>query len=348
MSGGMEASWHAATTMLKRAPVVTAKTAVVDHRRAARDVSVAAEKHATAAPARAPGAKAPAEAAKDPNSDSHAEGKSETHSDADRVYRNKTRVGSKQPAPDRPRIVIGNVNQSRIDRYNSDHAGVCNNHTLLRRRNQYLRLLRLQSHSLDGVHHVSRLVVIGVAQLRRPGGVLREIIKHRRKLCEALDRRVPSLGVRSGRSLIRGQIHVLVQPRVGRGDLVRICGASQYLSDQGVRIESDRRYQLIQLHRIQLDVGRRRRLRVQVKLRCRNKQHGKHKRHHLAHGLRQGNCALGVHRLRPFSPYRSSHPMYAGVSIRIILSQRNFILSTELSALVPVPTTMRPICVLIT
>jgi hypothetical protein len=81
--------------MIERTPVMTAKIAMIDHRRAARNVCAAAKHHAPAAPVSAPRTEAPAEAAKDPNPDSHTEGKSEAHCDADRVYRDKSREGGK-------------------------------------------------------------------------------------------------------------------------------------------------------------------------------------------------------------------------------------------------------------
>ena len=302
MSVGMKASWDAATTMFERAPIVTAKMPMIVDRHAVRNVCVATKKHGPAPPGRRPRAETPAETRIDPNRDSRGEAKSDSPHDAGRRRQhNKARIGDKQPPPDAPRIVIGNVNHTRIDRHNIDHAGVYN-YTLLRRRNQHVRLLRLQPHGLDSVHDVSGLVVIGVAQLRRPGGVLREIVEDGGKRREAFDGRVPIHGVRPGRTLIRGQSHVLVQPGIRRGNLVRIRGTSQYLSDQRVRIESNRGHELIQLHRVQLDVRRRGRLRVQIQLCCRNQQQRKHERHHLAHGLIQENCALGVHRLCPFGP----------------------------------------------
>jgi hypothetical protein len=136
MSGSMEASWDSATTMVERAPVMTAKIAVIDYRRAARNISVAAEEHAAATPARPPRAETPSEAAKNSNPDSHAEGQADTQHDADgRRYHNKAWVGGNEPAPESPRIVIGNENHSRIDWCNRDDAGVSNAHSQLRRRN---------------------------------------------------------------------------------------------------------------------------------------------------------------------------------------------------------------------
>jgi hypothetical protein len=133
MSGGTEASWYAATTVFKGAPVMTAKITVIDYRRAARNISVAAVEHAAAAPSGAPGAKSPAVAAKDANSDTHAESESDADGDADRVDRRKARIGSKQPAPDEPGVVIRNEDDGRIHRRNGDDAGFSRRHDHLRR-----------------------------------------------------------------------------------------------------------------------------------------------------------------------------------------------------------------------
>ncbi|HLM82888.1 MAG TPA: hypothetical protein VK302_19980, partial [Terriglobales bacterium] len=247
----MKASWDAATTMIERAPVVIAKMTMIVDRHAVRNVSVATKHHCSAVPGRRPRAETPAEARIDPNRDSRVEAKSDSHHVARwRRQRNPARVGDNESSPDAPGIVIGNVNHRRIDRHNIDHAGI-DNHLLFVRRNQHVRLLRLQPHGLDSVHDVSGLVVIGVAELRRPGAVLREIIEDGGKRGEALDGRVPIHGVRPGRALLRGQSHVLVQPGVRRGNLVRIRGTSQYLGDQRVRIESNRGHELIQLLRVQ-------------------------------------------------------------------------------------------------
>jgi len=132
MSGGMKASWDAAATMFERAPVVTAKITMIDDRHAVRNVSAVVKKHGPAIPGRRPRAETPAEASVDPNRDSRIEGKSGSPHDAGRRRRhNKARVGDKQRSPNAPRIVVGNVNYSRINRHNLDQAGFYN-HTLLR------------------------------------------------------------------------------------------------------------------------------------------------------------------------------------------------------------------------
>jgi len=199
-----------------------------------------------------------------PNRDSREEAKSDSHHEAGRRRQQSiARIGDKRRPPEPPRIVIGNVNHSRINRNDADHAGIYH-HALLRSVNQGLRLLCLQAHGLHSVHHVSGLVVIGVAELRRPGGVFREIVEGGRKGRETFDSRVPIHGVRPGGALIGRQIHVLVEPGIGRGDLVRIRSRRQYLSDQRVRIEGNRGDELIQLHCVQLDVCRLGVLRIEI------------------------------------------------------------------------------------
>jgi hypothetical protein len=129
--------------MIERAPVVTAKMTMIVDRHTIRNVSVATEHHAPAPPAASPRAETPAEAGIDPKRDARVEAKSHSHHETGRRRQHdKARVGDNEPWPEGPRIVIGNVNHSRIDRHNRDHAGVYN-HALLRRRNQRVRLLRL-------------------------------------------------------------------------------------------------------------------------------------------------------------------------------------------------------------
>jgi hypothetical protein len=261
--------------------------AMTHHRDATRNVSGSTQGNATADKVNSPSAEAPAEAAEGAQADCHAEADSDSHHYTDRDRRHhKTGVGDKQSAPQGPRVIDWNGNQKGVDRRNHDRT-LLNDDPLLWGRHQHFRRLRLETQGLDGVHDVFRLVVIGVAQLRLPARVLREILEHGGKLTEAFNSRVPSHVVHGGRALIHGHRNVGDRPRLRRGNLVRISGRRQYLSDQRVRIEGDRGYQLIQLVRVQRDIGSRRRLlRVDSrKLRCGNQQRREHDRQHLAHGF---------------------------------------------------------------
>jgi hypothetical protein len=275
----MKASRDAASTVFKRAAVMSAKVPVIADGHAVRDVSIASEQHGPSIPRRRPRAEAPTEPGIDTNRNSRIEGQPDSPHDAGRRWQHhEARVGNKQRAPDRPGIVIRNENHGWIHRHNLDKAGF-HHHALLRSRHQHLRILRLQPHRLDGVHHVTGLVVIGVAELRRPGAVFRQIVERGWEFDETLNGRIPIHGVRPCGALIRGQIHVLVKPGIGRGDLVRIRRGGQDLSHQRIRIESDRGDELIELYRVQIDV-RRLRLRVQIRLRCHDQQQRKHESHH--------------------------------------------------------------------
>jgi hypothetical protein len=288
--------------MCERTSVVTAKVAVIHHGSAMRNVISAAQGHASAVEIRAPRVEAPAESAKHPQADAHAEADSQSHHQTHRNRRHiKARIRNHQRPEHHPRIVIRNRYQKWIDRRNHDRA-LLNHHSLLRRGHQHMPLLRREAVGLDRVHHVFRLVVIRVTQLRRPRRVLRQIVQDGRELRQTLDRRVPRHPIGCGRPLIGGQCQVCVQPGIRRGNLVRICCGNQYLGHQRVRIQRERRYQLIQLIRVQRNV-RGHRLRVQIQFYgCRNQQRGKHQRQRLAHGLIQGSYGLGVHRLSSLYP----------------------------------------------
>jgi hypothetical protein len=173
--------------MLERTPVMTAKIAVIEDRNAVRDVCAAAIKHAAATPTQPPGAETPAKASKHTHGNADAEGKSKAQDDAGgRHNGNPSRPRCYKSAPNCPGIVIRNVNHGRIHRCDGDDAGV-HRHGLLRRGSQPAALLRLQPHSLYRVLNVTRLVEIGVPELRRPGGVFRQIIEDGRKLDQGFD-----------------------------------------------------------------------------------------------------------------------------------------------------------------
>ena len=122
--------------MFEHAAVVTSKVAVIVDRHAVRIVSAVIIKHEPAVPVRSPRAVTPAVVSKEPNRDSHGEANSESQHQTTRGRQHIiARVGDKGRPPDSPRIVIGNVNESRIDRGNHDRA-IVDIYSLLRRRSQ--------------------------------------------------------------------------------------------------------------------------------------------------------------------------------------------------------------------
>lgn len=164
----VETSWNAVTAVRKRASVMPAEVPVVDHRGAVGDVGCSVEPHAAADEIRMPRAESPAEARENSDPDSHAEAETDPQHDTDRNWRHdKARIGDHQRSEHDPGIVVRNVNQRRIHRSDHDRARL-HDHRLLRCRHQGVRLLCLESQRLDRVHNVFRLVVIRIAELRRP------------------------------------------------------------------------------------------------------------------------------------------------------------------------------------
>ena len=113
------------------------------------------------------------------------------------------------------------------------------------------------AHHLYRIHHVRLLVVVGVAQRRRPGEVLVHISKNGWKCSECLNARVPGLLVHRLTQSVALQIRMLLHPSVGLDDLLGKGGRRQDLRHQRIRIERDRRYQALQLLGSLLRVWRR-------------------------------------------------------------------------------------------
>ncbi|MCY1218651.1 hypothetical protein D9M72_306000 [compost metagenome] len=103
------------------------------------------------------------------------------------------------------------------------------------------------AHHLDRVHHVGRVVVVGLAQRGGPRDVAGHLVHHGPERGERLHARVPRLlvgGVGERAGLERG---VLLQPAVGRGDLIGVGGTGQDLRDELVGVQRDGRDQLVEL-----------------------------------------------------------------------------------------------------
>ena len=117
----------------------------------------------------------------------------------------------------------------------------------MRRRLQIAGGLRLGAQLLDSVEHILLLREEGIAELLGPVQLRAHHFKRLRHRGERLDARVPGLGLH--RIFKRGAFHRRIGLRPARRfhDLERIGRSHQHLGQQRIRIERDRRHQLLDL-----------------------------------------------------------------------------------------------------
>ena len=129
----------------------------------------------------------------------------------------------------------------------------------------FLRVFRLArpslAHHLYRIHDALLLVVVSVAQRRRPGEVLVHISQHGWKCGKRLDARVPGLLIHSLTQGLALQIRMRLHPTVGLDNLLGKRRRRQNLRHKRIGIQRNRRHQLLQLLRSLLGVWRRRRAR---------------------------------------------------------------------------------------
>src|SRR5580693_804445 len=112
-----------------------------------------------------------------------------------------------------PRIISGDVDHIRRSGLNDD-VGALRLNGLLRRVLQIACLLRFLAHHLNRVHHPLLLVVVSVAQRRRPGNVLVHISQHGGKRGERFHARIPRLLVHGLAERVALQIGMSLHPAV--------------------------------------------------------------------------------------------------------------------------------------
>ena len=160
------------------------------------------------------------------------------HSDPARIERQRFSVYV-------PGIVFRHVNDLRIRRRDRDRLSLVG-HGLLRRAVQVAGLLRPVAHDLNGIEHTLRFVHVSLAERGGPGKILVHRRKHSRKLRERLYARIPWLRIYGLGECLPFQFSMLLYPAFRFHDLRGITRARNHLRDQRVRVESNRRDQLIQ------------------------------------------------------------------------------------------------------
>src|SRR5579863_925145 len=242
---------------------------------AARVVAIIVIDYATAAPTYTPVAPAPSIPAPETDAEADTSPKNRRAAVPDPGIRIPARPGNYRIAVNQPRIIGGDIHHVGLSRLNDDVRALRLD-GLLRRVLQIAGLLRFLAHHLNRVHHLLFLVVVGVAQRRGPGNIFVHVSQHGGKRAESFHAGVPGLLIHGLREVVALQIGIGLHPAVGFHDLRWKSRGSEDLRHQRIRVERDRRYELLQLLRRLLRVGRRLR------------------------GLRLGLCIVlgGGHRLR--------------------------------------------------
>src|SRR3989442_991716 len=118
-----------------------------------------------------------------------------------------------------PRIVCGDVNDFGTSRLNDD-VRVLRRYGLLLRILKIARFLRALAPHLYGIHHVLFLVVVSVAERRRPGEVFVHVAQDGWECSERLDARVPRLLVHSLSQGVALQVRMRLHPLVCLDDML--------------------------------------------------------------------------------------------------------------------------------
>src|SRR6267143_3215861 len=146
---------------------------------------------------------------------------------------------------DEPWIIFGDVNDFGASRRDDD-GRVLGRYGLLLRSQKIARLLCPLAHHLDGVHHVLFLVVVSVAERRRPGEVFVHVAQDGWECRERLDTRVPGLLVHSLSQGVALQVRMRLHPLVGLDDRFGKRRRSKDLGHKRIWIQCNRRYELLQ------------------------------------------------------------------------------------------------------
>src|SRR6267142_1064251 len=145
-----------------------------------------------------------------------------------------------------PWIIFGDVNDFGVSRLDDD-GRVLGSYGLLLRSLKIACFLRPLAQPLYGIHHALFLVVVSVAERRRPGEVFVHVAQDGRECTECLHARVPGLLIHGFSQGVPLQIRMRLHPLVGLEDLLGKRRRSKDLRHKRIWIQRNRRYQPLQL-----------------------------------------------------------------------------------------------------
>jgi hypothetical protein len=148
----------------------------------------------------------------------------------------------------------------RLDHVNGPASSLLHLYLLLWITAQCARSIRLRPQTLDGCRHQALICRDRGSNGRIVIDILRHHLDYLGETCQGDECRIKALLLRRFGELRHSEVVVLPQPVIEIQDLLRIGGRRRDLRQQGVRIQRNRRQQLIQL----LGCGHRRHLCLQV------------------------------------------------------------------------------------
>src|SRR5271166_6594587 len=222
-----------------------AEAAAIAKLRAVGSVRMIAVNQAVAMPIRSPAVPPPAEATEETDAKSGAEPDSRSVEEEARIF-NPTWVERDGVTVDDPGIVFRHINDLWIRRFNDDGIPLVRDGFLLGAL-QVPGQLRSLTHRLNRVKHILLAIYVRLSERRGPRQILIHHAQQPTYLCEGLYTGIPRLGIDRLGEGISLQIGMLLQPPVRFDDLRRISRRGQDLRDQRIRIQRDRRDQLLQL-----------------------------------------------------------------------------------------------------
>src|SRR5579871_4414154 len=165
---------------------------------------------------------------------------------ANRAEQRESRIRRDRISVHSPRIVRRHIHNLRTRGRQLDHTLVVT-HNFLRRTLQRSSGLRASAHHLDRFHHILRLVVVRIAQVRRPLQVAIHLRQNLREGGQRLYAGIPGLHVGGLSKLLLVSVALRLPPPVRFHHWWRISQRGKYLRDQAVGVERNRCHQLLKL-----------------------------------------------------------------------------------------------------
>src|SRR6266849_3080169 len=227
--------------------VAVVEVVAIDDRSAVRDVGVVVVDRCSAVPVVSPVMPAPSISSEkaEPEADSKSNPRSGQEYPRHRI---PTRIRDDRLTVHEPGVIGRHVDHFRVSRFDDDCVALsC--YLLLFIAIQVAGLAGLLTHGLDGVRHCLLLIGVCVAKRGSPREVLVHVFKNRGKLGDGLHTRVPGLFVDFLCQFFTLEIGMTLNPTVRLDNLRGIGGGGENLRNEGVRVQGDRRDELLQLLR---------------------------------------------------------------------------------------------------